>query len=122
MAYQALRNTGHRPNKGSLIMLAILLAAGIALLGYFGINIKRDIADNPNVESNFSYVSTEIGTFWNTYLEDAAIKLWHWTVVNITNLPVGSGNGIKIPQITYPGLINTLQSTDRMNGQPQVAP
>ncbi len=121
MAYK-LRTTNYKLSKGSLITLAILLAAGITLLGYFGINLQRDIVGNPTVESNFSYVINGVQIIWNTYLRDAAIKLWHWTVVNITNLPVGSGNAIKIPQVTYPGIINTLQSTDPLYGQPQVSP
>ena len=104
--------------KGFLLTLIILVIAVILTLGYFGISVQRDVVGNATVQSNFVYVSDQIKALWDTYLKDLAIRLWHWTVVYITNLPVGSGNGIEIPQITMPGIINTLQSTDPLNTAP----
>ncbi len=79
-------------------MIAILLIAVIALMGYFGISLERDVAGNPTIQSNFSYVWNEIKFVWNNYLKEATGKLWRWAVINVNNLPLGSGNGVQVPQ------------------------
>lgn len=98
MVYK-LKTKNCKLSKGSLILTIILFIAVITIMGYFGISLQRDIVDNPSVQSNFSYVSSEIKWLWNTYLKQAATNLWHWVVINVTNLPIGTGNEIQVPQV-----------------------
>lgn len=95
-------------NKGSALTLVIVLVVIIAILGYFGISVQNDVVANPTVQSNFSYVWNQISMFWNTYLKDLALALWNWAIINVTNLPVGSGNGIPIPYVNLPIDISNL--------------
>jgi hypothetical protein len=91
-------------------MLVVILIAIIAALGFFGISVQNDIVGNPVIQSNFSYVWGQISVFWNLYLKDLAIGLWHWAILNVTNLPVGSGNGIPIPQVNFPINLSSIPS------------
>lgn len=109
MTYQ-LQTTSYKLNKGSMFMLVIILIAIIAVMGYFGISVQNDVIGNPTVQSNFSYVWGQVSTFWNTYLKDLAIGLWHWAIINVTNLPVGSGNGIPIPHVNLPIDLSSIPS------------
>ena len=84
---------------GSIFILTLLIIAGIAVLGYFGINVQRDVVGNPTVQSNFSYVWGQLSFVWDNYLRDMAVGLWNWIITNVTNLPVGSGNGILAPMV-----------------------
>jgi hypothetical protein len=97
-------------SRGSIVTLIIILIAVIAVMGYFGISVQRDVVGNPTIQSNFSYVWTQISVFWNAYLKDLAIGLWRWAIINVTNLPVGSGNGIPIPHINWPVDISNLSN------------
>ena len=112
--------------KGSLFTLVLLIIAMVIVLGYFGINVQRDVIGNSTVQNNFTYLYDQVKWFWNTYLEDLAIRLWQWTIVNVTNLPVGSGNGIQIPQVLLPidiwNLPNPLDVLNTTQNQTQVIP
>ena len=87
-------------NKGSLLLIAILFAAIIAVMGYFGISLERDVVGNLTVQSNFSYVSDKIKYVWGNYLRETSTNLWRWAVINVTNLPIGTGNEIQVPQVS----------------------
>ncbi len=112
-------------NKGSLFALVLVIIALVVVLGYFGISVRQDIVGNPTVQSNFVYVFGEVKMFWNNYLKDLAVRLWYWTIVNVTNLPVGSGNGIQIPQVplpidiwNLPNPLDVLNTTQNQNQTP----
>lgn len=92
-----------RPNKGSIFMFVILVIALLAVLGYFGINVNRDVVQNPNVQSNFSYVWGNLQDLWNNYFKQPAKIVWNWALINVINLPVKTGNnGINIPGVNMP--------------------
>lgn len=98
MPYNINMNVMRR--RGSIFILVLIIIATIALLGYFGISVQRDIVGNPTVQSNFGYVTGEVKYIWVTYLKETTLKIWSWAVNNVLNLPVGTGNnGINVPQI-----------------------
>jgi len=86
--------------KGFIIELAILLIAVLLISAYFGIDIQKDIVNNPNIQSNFWYLYDLADTVWYSYLRGPVLAIWVWALNNVINLPVGTGNnGIVVPQI-----------------------
>jgi len=81
------------------MVVAIIIAAIIVSLGYFGINIQRDIIGNPTIQSNFTYLYKQGLKAWDTYIKSGFKRTFSWISGQIENLPVGSDNGINIPQI-----------------------
>jgi hypothetical protein len=66
-------------------MIKFLLATVLLLivLSLLGVNVKEDIAENPTVQDNTSYVSVGVKTFWSNYLSGPAHFLWKDIFVDI---------------------------------------
>ena len=65
--------------QGGFIQLLIILALLIIIVSLLGVNLKKDVADNPEVQGNFSYITNTSQWLWNNYLHDPvriAFNLW----------------------------------------------
>ena len=59
----------------SLITTIILIVIAIAVLSYFGFDIKNFFT-SPQAQKNFGYVWNFIQDLWNNYLAGPAHTLW----------------------------------------------
>jgi hypothetical protein len=58
-----------------LIKMIILIVIAIAILSYYGVDIK-DFFTSPQFQKNFGYVTEFIGDTWTTYLAEPAGRVW----------------------------------------------
>ncbi len=77
--------------QGGLVKLIILVIIAIAVLSYYGVDIKEFVT-SPQVQKNFGYVGNFIKGIWSDYLASPAGKVWDlwqgyvWTpLINILN-------------------------------------
>jgi len=68
--------------QGGLIKMIIIIVIAIAILSYFGIDIKEFFTSD-QFQKNFGYVWGFIKDTWSNYLAEPAIKLWGIWVQNI---------------------------------------
>lgn len=64
---------------GGFIQLIVIFALLIVIVSLLGINLQQDVADNPEVQGNFSYVLNTSKWLWNNYLHDPvriAFQVW----------------------------------------------
>jgi hypothetical protein len=61
--------------QGGLIKLIILIVIAIAVLSYFGIDIKNFFTSE-QAQKNFGYIWNFLKDIWSTYLTVPAHKLW----------------------------------------------
>lgn len=64
--------------KGGISIIGVLLLGVILIivLSYFKINLKA-VVENPETQSNFSYVGGVSKSLWNDYLKKPATYLWN---------------------------------------------
>lgn len=65
----------YKNKKGGLIKMIIVIIIAIAILSYFGVDIKNFFT-SPQAQANFGYVWNFIKEVWNTYLATPAHYLW----------------------------------------------
>lgn len=58
-----------------LIKMIVLIIIAIAVLSYYGIDIK-EFFTSPQFQKNFGYVRDFITDIWTTYLAEPVAKLW----------------------------------------------
>lgn len=63
----------------NLVILIIILV----ILGLAGVNVEEDIAGNPTVQENTSYVWNGVIYVWQTYLAGPASFIWNDVIVGI---------------------------------------
>ena len=61
--------------QSGLIKMIILIIIAIAVLSFYGVDIK-DFFTSPQVQKNFGYVWSFISTVWTDYLSGPIHKLW----------------------------------------------
>ncbi len=61
--------------EGGLIKMIILIIIAIAVLSWFGVDIKN-FFESAQVQKNFGYVWSFIKDVWSNYLVEPAGKLW----------------------------------------------
>lgn len=68
--------------KGSLKWI-IYIIIGIALASfYFGFSVQ-DVVENEQTQSNFSYISTHLGTFYEAHLAEKVNYIWNDIIVDL---------------------------------------
>ncbi len=65
----------YKNKQGGLVKLIILLIIAIAVLSYYGVDIKEFVT-SPQVQKNFGYVWSFIKGVWADYLAAPAGKVW----------------------------------------------
>ena len=65
----------YKRRQGGLIKMIILIIIAIAVLSWYGVDIK-DFFTSPQMQKNLGYISSFIGDVWNNYLAIPANKLW----------------------------------------------
>jgi len=65
----------NKTKKQGLIKMIIIIIIAIAILSYFGVDIKNFFT-SPQAQKNFGYVWDIIKDVWNNYLAAPADKLW----------------------------------------------
>jgi hypothetical protein len=67
--------SNYKNKQSGLIKMIILIVIAIAVLSWYGVDIK-DFFNSPQVQKNFGYVWSFIKDIWNDYLAGPAEKLW----------------------------------------------
>jgi hypothetical protein len=68
--------TNNYKNKnGGLIKMIIVIIIAIAILSYYGFDIKNFFT-SPQAQKNFGYVWNFITDAWTNYLAEPASKVW----------------------------------------------
>jgi hypothetical protein len=67
--------TNYKNKKGGLVKIIILIIIAIAVLSWYGVDIK-EFFTSPQVQKNFGYVWNFIKELWSNYLTDPAHKVW----------------------------------------------
>ena len=65
----------YKNKQGGLIKLIIIVVIAIAILSYYGFDIKNFFT-SPQAQKNFGYVWNFITESWTNYLAEPASKLW----------------------------------------------
>jgi amino acid transporter len=65
----------YKNKQGGLIKLIIIIVIAIAILSYYGFDIKNFFT-SPQAQKNFSYVWDFITETWTNYLAEPASKVW----------------------------------------------
>lgn len=65
----------YKNKQGGLIKMIILIIIIIAVLSWYGVDIK-DFFTSPTTQKNFGYVWNFINDIWSNYLAEPASKLW----------------------------------------------
>ena len=65
----------YKNKQGGLIKLIIIIVIAIAILSYYGFDIKNFFT-SPQAQKNFGYVWDFITETWTNYLAEPAIKVW----------------------------------------------
>jgi len=65
----------YKNKQGGLIKIIIIIVIAIAILSYYGFDIKNFFT-SPQAQKNFSYVWGFITDIWTNYLAEPAIWLW----------------------------------------------
>jgi len=69
-----MKNT-YKNTQGGLIKMIIIIIIAIAILSWYGVDIK-EFFNSPQVQKNFSYVWSFITDIWSNYIQEPASKLW----------------------------------------------
>jgi len=81
--------------QGGFIKTILLIIIFLAILSYFGFNL-REFIDRPIVKENFGLVWNIIANLWNTYLAGPVNYLWNNIFINLIWEPfVNALQGIK---------------------------
>jgi hypothetical protein len=75
-------NHSHNSSQRGFIKYIILIVIAIFILSYLGFDIKR-IVEADQTRSNFSYVWLALTHFWQTFLQEPALWVWHVIIVGI---------------------------------------
>lgn len=75
-------NDLNNKNESGLIGLVIIIVIGVALLGYFGVDIRR-VTESEGAKANVSYVATTTVKVWNNYLKEPSNLIWREFVVGL---------------------------------------
>ena len=67
--------TNYKNKQGGLIKMIIIIIIAIAILSYYGFDIKNFFT-SPQAQKNFSYVWDFIKDTWSNYLAEPAASLW----------------------------------------------
>ncbi len=65
----------YKNKEGGLVKLIIVIIIAIAVLSWYGVDIKEFFTSEP-VQKNFAYIWNFIKDVWNDYLANSAQKLW----------------------------------------------
>jgi hypothetical protein len=65
----------YKNKQGGLVKLIILVIIAIAILSYYGVDIK-EFVNSPQVQKNFGYVWNFVKGVWADYLAEPASKVW----------------------------------------------
>ena len=65
----------YKNKQQGLIKMIILIVTAIAVLSWYGIDIKTFFT-SPQMQANLNYVWDFITGFWSDYLKAPAMKLW----------------------------------------------
>jgi hypothetical protein len=78
-----------RNKQGGIIKLIILIVIGLAVLSYFGFNL-RGLVESEAFQSNWNFFWGKVAYVWNTYLAAPAHYLWD-LFVNLVWHPIIEG-------------------------------
>jgi hypothetical protein len=67
--------TTYKNKRAGLVKMIILIIIAIAILSYYGVNIK-DFFTSAQAQENFGFIWDFISGVWNNYLVEPASKLW----------------------------------------------
>ena len=65
----------YKNKQGGLIKIIIIVVIAIAILSYYGFDIKNFFT-SPQAQKNFGYIGNFITDTWTNYLAEPASKLW----------------------------------------------
>jgi ABC-type phosphate/phosphonate transport system permease subunit len=65
----------YKNKQQGLIRMIIILIIAIAVLSWYGVDIK-EFFTSPQAQKNFGYIWSFIKDTWSNYLAEPALKLW----------------------------------------------
>jgi hypothetical protein len=72
----------YKNKQGGLIKTIILVIIAIAILSYYGVDIKNFFT-SPQAQKNFSYVWNFIVDIWTNYLATPAQNIWQFWIEHV---------------------------------------